>query len=258
MSHPTYSHNGRSLAIFLNRIVYQLSRHWLLFFSLLLLLFIGLPWLAPVFMMWGWTEPAKAIYFFYSIQCHQMPQRSFFLFGSQWMYSLPNIQAAWQPSDNPLILRQFIGNTAMGWKVAWSDRMVYMYTSLLLAGLVYWPFRRKIKPLPWWGFLLLLLPMALDGSTHMVSDVIGGIGGGFRFNNEWLTVLTGNLFPVTFYVGDAPGSFNSWMRILSGLCFGIGVVWFLYPRINEGFDDTARQIEDKFLKSEQRQRKFNE
>jgi hypothetical protein len=100
--------------------------------------------------------------------------------------------------------------------------------------------------------------MALDGSTHMVSDVIGGIGGGFRFNNEWLTVLTGSLFPTTFYVGDAPGSFNSWMRILSGICFGIGVVWFLYPRINKGFDDTARQIEDKFLQSEQRQRKFDE
>lgn len=257
MSNPAYSHNGRSLAIFLNRIVYQLSRHWFLFFSLFLLLFIGLPWLAPIFMALGWTGPAEAIYLFYSLQCHQMPQRSFFLFGSQGMYSLPDIQSAWQMSDNPLILRQFIGNIAMGWKVAWSDRMVYMYTALFLAGLVYWPFRRKIKPLPWWGFLLLLLPMALDGGTHMISDVMGGIGGGFRFHNEWLAALTGNLFPATFYMGDAFGSFNSWMRLLSGLCFGIGVVWFIYPYINDGFNDTARQIEDKFAQSEQRQRNFN-
>jgi uncharacterized membrane protein len=250
MPNPTYSQNGRSLAISLNRIVYQLSRHWLLLFNLLLLLFVGLPWLAPVFMQLGWAGPAKAIYLFYSTQCHQMPQRSFFLFGSQRMYSLSAIQAAWQTTDNPLILRQFVGNSSMGWKVAWSDRMVYMYTSLLIAGLVFWPFRRKVKPLPWWGCLLLLLPMALDGGSHLVSDMMAGVGGGFRFYNMWLAILTGNLFPATFYAGDTLGSFNSWMRILSGVCFGIGVVWFLYPRINYGFNDTAQQIETKFAQSE--------
>lgn len=135
MSNLSYSEKERSVAIFLNRIVYQLSRHWLPIFTVLLLLFVGLPWLAPVFMQLGWTGPAKAIYLFYSIQCHQMPQRSFFLFGPQQMYSLSAIQSAWQPSNNPLVLRQFIGNADMGWKVAWSDRMVYMYTALLLAGL---------------------------------------------------------------------------------------------------------------------------
>lgn len=250
MSNLSYSEKERSVAIFLNRIVYQLSRHWLPIFTVLLLLFVGLPWLAPVFMQLGWTGPANAIYLFYSIQCHQMPQRSFFLFGPQQMYSLNDIQSAWQPSNNPLVLRQFIGNADMGWKVAWSDRMVYMYTALLLAGLAFWPFRRKVKPLPWWGFILLLLPMAIDGISHMVSDMTGGIGGGFRFYNDWLAILTSNAFPATFYVGDTFGSFNSWMRILSGLFFGIGLVWFIYPYLNDGFNDTARQIETKFSQSE--------
>ena len=240
MSNLSYPNNGRSLAVILNRIIFQLGRHWFLFSSLLLALFIGLPWMAPIFMQIGWTRPANAIYLFYSTQCHQMPQRSLFLFGQQWMYSLSDIQSVWQQSNNPLILRQFIGNTDMGWKVAWSDRMVYMYTSLFLAGFAFWPFRRRIKPLPWWGFILLLLPMALDGGSHMISDVIGGIGGGFRFHNAWLAVLTGNAFPVTFYAGDALGSFNSWMRLLIGLSFGIGVVWFAYLQLHEAFADTTR------------------
>ena len=71
-----------------------------------------------------------------------------------------------------------------------------------------------MKRLPWWGFVLLLLPMAFDGGTHFISDIIGGIGGGFRYSNLWLAVLTGNVFPATFYVGDALGSFNSWMRFV--------------------------------------------
>lgn len=50
---------------------------------------------------------------------------------------------------------------------------------------------------------------------------------------DWLAaVLTGNLFPADFYAGDALGSFNSGMRLFSGLMFGIGVGWLLYPWID--------------------------
>ena len=40
------------------------------------------------------------------------------------MCSLEEIQSAWQKTDTPIILRQFIGDSQIGWKVAWSDRMV--------------------------------------------------------------------------------------------------------------------------------------
>lgn len=80
------------------------------------------------------------------------------------MVSLHEIQYAWQNTINPLVLRQFIGNSEMGWKVAWSDRMVFMYTSILLFAWIWYPLRKKIKPLPWWGFLLFLVPMGVDGS----------------------------------------------------------------------------------------------
>lgn len=223
----------------IDRLVYWLSRHWLLVISLLIALFVGLPWLAPLFMELGWTRAADAVYWLYRTQCHQLPQRSFFLFGAKPMYDLAEIQAAWQNTNDPLVLRQFTGNAQMGWKVAWSDRMVSMYGSLLLWGLAFWLLRKRLKPLPWWGLLLLLLPMAADGFTHLLSDLIGGIEGGFRSDNAWLATLTNHVFPATFYAGDAPGSFNFWMRLVTGLLFGMSVVWFVYPRLQAALSDTA-------------------
>jgi uncharacterized membrane protein len=171
------------------------------------------------------------IYFVYSWLCHQLPERSFFLFGSQLTYSLADIQAAWQVTLDPAILRQFTGNQLMGWKVAWSDRMVSMYSSLWLFGSIYWLLRRRLKPLPWWGLVLFLFPMAVDGVSHFFSD-LSGIGRGFRYENLWLAIVTQHNFPNSFYIGDAWGSFNSLMRLLSGILFGIGIVWYTYPYLD--------------------------
>lgn len=246
------NNEGRLWAARANHLVAWFSRHWLFVFTLLLGVFIGLPWLAPVFMKLGWTNAADNIYFLYSLQCHQMPQRSFFLFGDKVMYSLPEIQSAWQNSYDPLVLRQFNGNADMGWKVAWSDRMVYMYTALLFFGIAFWPLRKRLKGLPLWGLILFLLPMGLDGMSHMISDILGGVGGGFRYSNEWLALLTNDLFPSTFYVGDALGSFNAMMRFMSGALFGLGIVWFAYPRMQAAFAETSQAIEDKFQRAEER------
>lgn len=234
-----------SLAVMSNRLVYRLSRHWLPVLSLLWGIFVGLPWLAPVLMEAGWTGAGRAIYLIYATQCHQLPQRSYFLFGPRATYSLEEIQSAWQPTDNPLLLRQFIGNPQMGWKVAWSDRMVSMYTSIFLGGLLYGLVRKRIRPLSWWGFVLLVLPLGVDGSTHLLSD-LAGIGQGFRDGNAWLAALTNHAFPTTFYAGDALSSFNSWMRLITGVLFGIGVVWLAYPHLEAVFTEIATQIEAKF------------
>lgn len=208
-----------------------LARYWFWLLSGALFVYVALPWLAPLFMQAGWRTAAEGIYLLYATQCHQLPQRSFFLFGNQLMVGLADIQAAWQQTNDPLLLRGFTGNSVMGWKVAWSDRMVFMYTSLLLWGFVWRPLRRWWRPLPWWGLLLLLLPMILDGVTHMVSDYTGGLGAGFRETNLWLANLTSHAFDSSFYAGDGLGSFNSWMRLLSGVLFGLAGVWFVFPRI---------------------------
>jgi uncharacterized membrane protein len=207
-----------------------ISAHWFMTFLIVYGLWVFIPFLAPVFMQLGWTGAGKAVYFIYSFFCHQLPERSFFWFGEKTMYSLGEIRAVWQDTANPMILRQFIGNETMGWKVAWSDRMISFYTSIWFFALLWYPLRRRIKPISWWGFTLLLLPIAVDGITHAVSD-LAGIGQGFRDTNAWLAMLTDNSLPATFYAGDALGSFNSIMRFITGLLAGLAIVWLVFPYI---------------------------
>lgn len=228
--------------MFMKHVVLGIARHWLLIINILMGIWVVLPWLAPVFMHWGRARAAGAIYWFYSFQCHQLPERSFFLFGPKMMYSLAEIQSAWQNTTDPLVLRQWIGNVDMGWKVAWSDRMVSMYTILFLASLGYGLLRTKLKPFPLRAFLLLLVPMVIDGTTHAISD-LAEIGQGFRDTNVWLQILTNHAFPITFYQGDALGSFNSWMRLITGVLFGIALVGFAYPYLNDSFADIVHRSE---------------
>jgi uncharacterized membrane protein len=235
----------RARAIAANRGLYWFSQKWILLFSLGYGLYVSLPFLAPVFMNIGWEGLGELIYWVYTILCHQLPQRSLFIFGEKAMYSLNEIEAAWQTTINPLVLRQFIGNPQMGWKMAWSDRMVSMYTSVLIFAWVWYPLRKKIKPLSWWGLVLLLIPMGIDGLTHIISD-LAGIGQGFRDSNAWLAVLTGNAFPASFYAGDGLGSFNSIMRWITGILFGLGIVWFGFSYLDEYFIDIKGIIEAKF------------
>ena len=170
--------------------------HWIIILSVGMGILVIAPFLAPVFMHVGWTVPAQVIYGIYSTLCHQMAQRSYFLFGSQPMYNmalLPLPLTGKMLSDT-LLLRGFIGNDNLGWKVAWSDRMVYMYGGVWIAGMVYGLLRqrRRIRSLNIIVLGLLLLPMLVDGLTHMLSDLSGGLASGFRYNNPWLAELTAN------------------------------------------------------------------
>ena len=237
--------SSRTIAIFFNRLVHAFAKHWLLLFNLMIGIYVWLPWLAPVFMKLGWVSAGNLIYAIYSTQCHQLPERSFFLFGDKFMYSLAEVQAAWRNTNQPFILRQFIGNETMGWKVAWSDRMVSMYTTIFFVGVLHGAIRKWLRPMPIWAFVLSALPMAIDGGTHLISD-LAGIGNGFRDSNAWLAFLTNNAFSPLFYVGDAVGSFNWWMRLITGIIFGVGIVWLAYPHLEEAFAEVVHDIESKF------------
>jgi hypothetical protein len=68
--------------------------------------------------------------------------------------------------------------------------------------------------------------MAVDGFSHMFSD-FSGIEQGFRQDNQWLVNLTGAIFSPDFYAGTAWYSFNGWMRLITGVLFSVGLVWYL-------------------------------
>ncbi len=232
--------------------------HWVLVFSTLFGIAMIAPFMAPVFMHWGWLGPAHAIYFVYSFLCHQMAQRSFFLFGPQPMYNTNQLPVVMTSNEvtNMLALRNYVGDPSLGWKVAWSDRMVSMYGSIWLVGMVYGYLRhrRNIRPLNLFAFGLLLLPMAIDGGTHWLSDVTNSMSSGFRYDNQWLANLTGNALPHWFYYGDAIGSFNSSMRLISGLLFGLAFVWLAFPYMDRSMRESAATLRQKLANAATRDR----
>ncbi len=205
-------------------------------FALTYGLWVWLPFMAPVFMHAGLVGAGRALYIFYSVFCHQLPERSFFLFGPRLMYSLSTIQAAGFNTINPFLLRQFVGSSSMGWKVAWSDRMISFYSGIWIFAVFWYAFRRASKPMPWYVMLLFLVPILLDGGTHAISD-LAGLGRGFRDSNAWLAALTLRVFPTSFYVGDALGSFNSIMRLVTGLLAALGITWFAFPYVEASFGE---------------------
>lgn len=211
------------------------ERHWLLIFNAFWGGFVTLPWLAPVFMNMGWTGPGRVVYFIYNFFCHQLPERSWFLYGAKVSYTKAEIGLVWDIS-NELVRRGFIGTPEMGWKVAWSDRMVAMYASIFAFGLVYALLRQSgitLKGIPWWAFLLLITPMGIDGTTHLINDMLPWLD--FRDTNAWAVRWTNGIFPAAFYPGDLLGSLNSVLRLVTGAIFGLGVVWFLWPMMEKEF-----------------------
>ncbi|MBI5034809.1 MAG: DUF2085 domain-containing protein [Chloroflexi bacterium] len=235
------------LILTIDRFALGLVRHWLFFVNVIFGVFVLAPFAAPILMQVGATSIADAIYFIYSFLCHQLPQRSYFIFGPKLSYSLAEIENVWHYGDSMLGLRQFIGNDAMGWKVAWSDRMVSMYGSLWVGGLLYALLRKHLPRLSSIAWLVLaIVPMALDGFSHMLNDLVAGVSGtGFRDTNAWLQFLTVNIFSADFYAGDALGSFNSLARLVTGALFGLATIWFVYPFIDTAMHDVVRQAQSK-------------
>jgi uncharacterized membrane protein len=218
-------------------------RHWLALLLAPMLLFVTVPFLAPAAMAAGWTTLGEAIYWFYTPFCHQLPQRSWFLFGEKLTYTLAEINQVF-PYTDAWTLRRFYGTPVMGWKVAWSDRMISFYTLTPLFGLLYALLRQvgwRVQPLSLQVLLWTLAPLLLDGFTHLLNDTLAGdYTSGFRDTNAWLAVLTANAFP-GFYAGDSLGAFNWWMRLLTGVLAAWGVAFTVFPFLNEIIGAEARR-----------------
>ncbi|MCB0081503.1 MAG: DUF2085 domain-containing protein [Caldilineaceae bacterium] len=165
-----------------------MARHWLALFGAAWGLYVIMPLLAPLFMHWGWVAPARYIYAAYSYACHQLPDHSYFLFGKSLTPSLHDLEGmGLQPGLGLLEQRKFIGSTEAGYKVAICERDVAIYGAIFLAGLVFALFRHRRWQLSWQLFVLLTLPIAIDGGTQLL---------GLHQSNWWLRTITGALFGV--------------------------------------------------------------
>lgn len=240
LARPLTKNRASAALATVDRFVWGIFRHGLTWVLAGMLLFVMLPFAAPLLMAAGWTGAGELLYRLYALFCHQLPQRSWFLFGPKFTYTLAEIRQV-APATDVWTLRAFFGTPEMGWKVAWSDRMISFYTMTPVFGLCYVLLRRlrPIRPLSWRLLVPALLPLALDGGTHALNDLLYGISAnGFRDTNEWLALLTGNAFP-TFYAGDHAGTFNWWMRLLTGLTAAWGVAFWFFPWLDRLFQEEA-------------------
>ncbi len=225
---------------FADRALYWISRHYLALLNFVMLLYFGLPILAPVFMHAGLTAPANIIYTLYKPLCHQFGFRSFFLFGEQAYYPLeeagiPGVitfEAATGLQDvrNPLAFsryeaRQFTGNETMGYKIALCERDLAIYAAIFLFGVLYAASGRRLKPLHWMLWILIgIVPVGLDGFSQLFSQM------------EW-----GWLMRLLPYRESTP-----FLRVLTGGLFGFATAWFAYPAIEESMAETRQFFVKKF------------
>lgn len=223
-----------------DRVSLWIARNYLLVLNLFMLLYAGLPFLAPTLMKLGAETPANIIYRMYKPLCHQFGFRSFFLFGEQPFYPLaeagltgyktfeevsgiPNLDDPY--SFTRFEARNYIGNDMVGYKVALCERDVAIYLAILGFGVVFGLTGRRFKSLHWMLWLVIGIgPIGLDGFSQLFS----------QFNWDWLA----SIVP---YRESTP-----FLRVLTGALFGLATAWFAYPNIEDSMSETRQYYVKKF------------
>ncbi len=223
-----------------DRVSFWIARRYLLILNLFMLFYVGLPFLAPTLMKLNAPLPAQIIYRMYKPLCHQFGFRSFFLYGEQPFYPLAEAGVTGVKTfeevtgivdlNNPYSFtrfdaRNYIGNDAVGFKVALCERDVAIYLAILAFGLVFGLTGRRLKSLHWMLWLVVGMgPIGLDGFSQLFS----------QFNWDWLAALVP-------YRESTPI-----LRTLTGALFGLATAWFAYPNIEESMNETRQYYIKKF------------
>jgi uncharacterized membrane protein/glutaredoxin len=177
---------------FLDRTARWIGKHWLK--------------MAPVFFALGWQGVSDPIYTAYALTCHQLPERA---------------------------------GTVFGYQVAFCYRNTAIYGGFIVFGALYGLARDRHaprlqwlrKPLPWWLFAAMLLPMAGDGLTHML---------GLR---DTMLDMTEEANFGMFTIGSQPFSLNWWLRVITGFLAACGAVWFAFPRMDRAVAESEAQAQ---------------
>jgi uncharacterized membrane protein len=220
-----------------DRFTYWFSRHYILLLNLIVIVYLGLPFLAPVLMAGGLPGPAGILYKVYGAVCHQFAFRSWFLFGEQAAYPrqsanvpglIPYGQATGLPEEDQFASRAFIGNPNVGYKVALCQRDVAIYGGILIFGAVFGLSGRRLKSLPWYLWIVIgMLPIAADGLSQLLSQP-----------------------PLNAILPLAYRESTPFLRTLTGFLFGFTTAWFGYPLVEDTMRESRRYLEEKISRSE--------
>ncbi len=149
-----------------------LLKYWdsiiMLFLGVLVVSALAVPFLS----YFGFDSFSKSIFFSLHYVCAQIPSHSFYILGHQ------------------------LGMCARNFSI---------YTSMFLTSIIFVLSKKRLPGIPWWVWVLMILPMALDGTTQMF---------GLR-ESTWQ------------------------LRLLTGTLFGVGSIWFLLPFMQKTIVETT-------------------
>jgi len=215
-----------------DKVMLWLSRHYLGLFNVLLAVYVGLPFLAPVFQKAGLVTPAKVIYTIYSPLCHQFAFRSYFLFGEQAIYpremaGIEGLTTYEQIAPDPLedinYARKFTGDEKTGYKVALCERDIAIYGSMLLFGIIFALTGRRLKKVHWLIVGIVgIVPIGLDGFSQIPGILDRAFAAGFLLRES--TPL---------------------IRTITGFLFGFLIAWYIFPLFEETMRDTREFLTEK-------------
>src|SRR5579875_1656789 len=148
-----------------------LSEHWatLITAALGLLVFIALA--IPFLSYFGLDDISKPLFFALHLVCAQIPSHSFYIFGHQ---------------------------------LGLCERNLSIYSSMFIGSLIFVLTKKRLPGIPWWVWLIMLLPIAWDGFTQMF---------GLR-ESDWI------------------------LRVVTGSIFGFANVWFALPLMHKALQET--------------------
>ena len=161
---------GQRIDKYLYRVGRQLGtlllRYWAHMLTSVLGLIVLIALFIPILSSLGLDVVAKPLFFALHAICAQIPSHSFYLFGHQLGLCVRNL---------------------------------FIYGSMFLGGLVFVVSKKRFPGIPWWIWVLMILPMALDGTTQMF---------GWR-ESTWE------------------------LRMITGMLFGLGSAWFALPLVQK-------------------------
>lgn len=203
----------RRLVTVADRFIYWFARHWLAVFNVVAFAYVAVPFLPPLLMRAGLPGPAQIIYALYGPLCHQLPYRSWFLFGLQPTYTAGELGRL--VGAEALVQHGYVGDAMLGYKVALCQRDTAIYGTIFLAGLVYGLLRRRgrVRPLPLWAYILFgVIPIAFDGGIQFVTAILA-----------W--------YAPTLGIGVVEST--PLRRVITGALFGLATAWLAYPLIEQ-------------------------
>lgn len=126
----------------------------------------------PFLSYFGLDALSKQLFYALHYVCAQIPSHSFYVFGHQ------------------------LGLCARNFSI---------YSSMFVGSLIFVLSKKRLRGIPWWLWVLMILPMAIDGTTQMF---------GLR-ESDWI------------------------LRLITGTLFGLGNIWFALPLMQKSLQETT-------------------